>query len=109
MKFTDRSQNAVQPLHYDKVCSHLNDAAQELTGNSERPFVAECRMAAVSSTVQPADKSKVWSPQKTQQNKAPAPEQVLGIEALGSILLEVGSKTCCSLTATLQTTPAVLS
>lgn len=44
-----------------------------------------------------------------QQNKAPAPEQVLGIEALGSILLEVGSKTCCSLTATLQTTPAVLS
>lgn len=64
-------------------------------------------MAAVSSTVQPADKSKVWSPQKTQQNKAPAPEQ--GIEALGSILLEVGSKTCCSLTAALQTTPAVLS
>lgn len=55
-------------------------------------------MAAVSNTVQPADKSKVWSLQETQQNKAPAPEQTLGREALEShsVPLEVDSKTCCS-------------
>lgn len=32
--------------------SHLNDAAEELTGKLEKPFVSERRMAAVSNTVQ---------------------------------------------------------
>lgn len=36
----------------------MNDAAQELTGKLGRPFVSEYRMAAVSNTVQPTDKSK---------------------------------------------------
>lgn len=79
-------------------------------GTLGKALISECTMAAVSNTVQPADKSKVWSLQETQQNKAPAPEQTLGREALEShsVPLEVESKTCCSRTAALQTNPAVL-
>lgn len=74
-----------------------------------KALVSECTMAAFSNTVQPADKSKVWSLRETQQIKAPAPEQTLSIEALEShsVLLEVDSRTCCG-SAALHTNPAVL-
>lgn len=83
------------------MCSHLNDAAQELTGTLGRSFVSECRMAAVSNTVQSTEQ---WS---TRANLAPAenmpetgnkglvPEQILCIGALEShsVLSEVSGKT----------------
>lgn len=82
------------------MCSHLNDATQELTGKLGKSFVSECRMAAVSNTMQSTDKSKSGTCRKhakNQVNEAPVPEQILCTGALESdlIQLEVSGKICC--------------
>lgn len=71
------------------MCSHLRDA-QELTGKLGRPFVSECKMAAVSntvqSTVQLSTRANLAPAENMPEtgNEAPVPEQILCIGALES-------------------------